>query len=302
MENRGNTSLLVGLILMTVLAAVFGYLYYHERNITVQQEQDLETRVTELASAEIKLDSISKQLDVRIAEVEGLGGDVEELQKMKVQLEADRSALRKGNASMAQKIKEYEAFLTRKDQELAQLREENQHLISRNDSLVTRTTTLSQERQVLSDSLQDVVGKNKELEEKVTIASALRARSVKVYAISSKGKVREGENVRSRKIDKVRVDFILEKNPLTLQEPKTIYLRILTPQGATISDVATGSGTFEINGGEEAYTISKQVSYTNSNQDVSILYDRNSPFPSGTYTVELYSEGFRIGEGTFSVR
>ncbi|GAB3176697.1 hypothetical protein GCM10027291_39190 [Telluribacter humicola] len=287
---------------MTVLAAVFGYLYYHERNITVKQEQDLETRVTELATAEIKLDSISKQLDARIAEVEGLGGDVEELQKMKSQLEADRAALRRGNASMSQKVKEYEAFLTRKDQELAQLREENQQLISRNDSLVTKTTVLVQERQVLSDSLQDVVGKNRELEEKVTMASALRARNVKVYAISSKGKVREGENVRSRRIDKVRVDFILEKNPLTQQEPKTIYMRVLNPQGAVLSDVATGSGTFEINGGEETYTVSKQVNYTNNNQDVSIMYDRNTPFPSGTYTVELFSEGFRVGEGSFSVR
>ncbi|HEV7351361.1 hypothetical protein [Telluribacter sp.] len=302
MENRSNNGLLVGLILMTVLAAVFGYLYYQERSITTKQEQDLESRVTELATTEIKLDSIARQLDARIAEVEGLGGDVEELQKVKAQLEADRTALRRGNASMGQKIKEYEAFLTKKDQELAQLREENQQLISQNDSLVTQTTTLSRERQVLSDSLVGVVDKNRELEEKVTMASALRARNVKVYAVSSKGKVREGENVRSRRVDKVRVDFILEKNPLTEQATKTIYMRILNPQGAIISDVATGSGAFEYNGQEETYTLSKQITYSNNNQDVSILYDRTASFPSGTYAVELYSEGFKIGEGSFSVR
>jgi myosin heavy subunit len=302
MENRSTTGLLIGLILMTVLAAVFGYLYYQERIITNRQEQDLETRVTELATTEIKLDSISRQLDNRIAEVEGLGGDIAELQKMKEQLEADRASLRRGSASMNQKIKEYEAFLTKKDQELAQLREENQQLLSQKDSLVTQTVTLTRERQVLSDSLLGVVDKNRELEEKVTMASALRARNVKVYAVSSKGKVREGENVRARRVDKVRVDFLLEKNPLTEQAPKTIYMRILNPQGAILSDAATGSGVFQYNGRDETFTASKQINYTNNNQDVSFTYNRSSSFAAGTYAVELYSEGFKIGEGSFSVR
>ncbi|MCE7069234.1 MULTISPECIES: hypothetical protein [Dyadobacter] len=302
MERKNNTGLLVGLILMTILAAVFGYLYYNERNITNKQETDLQSRVNELASAEIKLDSISKQLDARIQEVQGLGGDIEELQKVKAALENDRIALRKGNVTMGKKVKEYEAFLNKKDEEIAQLREENQQLISQNETLVQEKTTLETTKQAISDSLSGVVSKNTELESKVTMAAALRARNVKVYAVSSKGKVREGENVKAKRVDKVRVDFILEKNPLTAADNKTIYLRIIDPSGATISDTKTGSGVFDYNGQEQGYTISKDVSYTNNNQDVSILYDRDASFASGKYTIELYSEGFSIGEGSFSVK
>lgn len=302
MERKNNTGLSVGLILMTILAAVFGYLYYNERNITNKQETDLQSRVNELASAEIKLDSISKQLDARIQEVQGLGGDIEELQKVKAALENDRIALRKGNVTMGKKVKEYEAFLNKKDEEIAQLREENQQLISQNETLVQEKTTLETTKQAISDSLSGVVSKNTELESKVTMAAALRARNVKVYAVSSKGKVREGENVKAKRVDKVRVDFILEKNPLTAADNKTIYLRIIDPSGATISDTKTGSGVFDYNGQEQGYTISKDVSYTNNNQDVSILYDRDASFASGKYTIELYSEGFSIGEGSFSVK
>jgi TolA-binding protein len=303
MENRNNnTGMLIGLILMTVLAAVFGYLYYQERGITTKQETDLEARVTELAASEIKLDSISKQLDAKILEVQGLGGDIEELQKMKESLEKDRTALRKGNASMGQKVKEYEAFLTKKDEEIAQLREENQQLISQNETLAQANTELETSRKAVSDSLSGVISKNTELESKVSVAAALRARSVKVYAISSKGKVREGEDVKAKRVDKVRVDFILEKNPLTLTDNKTVYMRIIDPSGATISDNATGSGEFDYNGGKQGYTISQDIVYTNNNQDVSILYDKSTPFPKGKYTVELYSEGFSIGEGSFSVK
>ncbi|MCE6988438.1 hypothetical protein [Dyadobacter sp. CY323] len=302
MERKNNTGLLVGLILMTIIAAVFGYLYYNERTLTAKQDTDLQSRVNELASAEIKLDSISKQLDARIAEVQGLGGDIEELQKAKASLESDRIALRKGNANMSKKVKEYEDFLTKKDVEIAQLREENQQLISQNETLAQEKTELQTTKQAISDSLSGAVAKNTELESKVTMAAALRARNVKVYAVSSKGKVREGENVKSKRVDKVRVDFILEKNPLTMADNKTIYLRIIDPSGATISDTKTGSGTFEYNGQEQGYTISKDVAYTNNNQDVSILYDRDAAFTKGTYTIELYSEGFSVGEGTFSVK
>lgn len=302
MERKNNTGLVVGLILMTILAAVFGYLYYKEHNITQKQETDLTARVQELAASEIKLDSISKQLDARILEVQGLGGDIAELQKVKASLESDRAALRKGNANMGRKIKEYEEFLTKKDTEIAQLREENQQLISQNEGLTQERNELQTSRQAVRDSLSGVQAQNTELESKVTMAAALRARNVKVYAVSSKGKVREGENVKSKRVDKVRVDFILEKNPLTAADSKTIYLRIIDPTGATISDTKTGSGVFQYNGQEQGYTISKDVVYSNNNQDVSIMYDRDAPFTSGKYTIELYSEGFSIGEGSFSVK
>lgn len=302
MERKSNTGLVVGLILMTILAAVFGYLYYKEHNITQKQETDLTARVQELAASEIKLDSISKQLDARILEVQNLGGDIAELQKVKASLESDRAALRKGNANMGRKIKEYEEFLTKKDTEIAQLREENQQLISQNEGLTQEKNELQTSRQAVRDSLSGVQAKNTELESKVTMAAALRARNVKVYAVSSKGKVREGENVKSKRVDKVRVDFILEKNPLTATDDKTIYLRIIDPTGATISDTKTGSGVFQYNGQEQGYTISKDITYSNNNQDVSIMYDRDAPFTSGKYTIELYSEGFSIGEGSFSVK
>jgi predicted RNase H-like nuclease (RuvC/YqgF family) len=203
---------------------------------------------------------------------------------------------------MGRKIKEYEEFLTKKDTEIAQLREENQQLISQNEGLTQEKTELQTSRQAVRDSLSGVVAQKTELESKVTTAAALRARNVKVYAVSSKGKIREGENVKSKRVDKVRVDFILEKNPLTMTDGKTIYLRIIDPSGATISDTKTGSGVFQYNGQEQGYTVSKDVTYSNNNQDVSILYDRDAPFTSGKYTIELYSEGFSIGEGSFSVK
>src|SRR5690606_33922551 len=83
---------------------------------------------------------------------------------------------------------------------------------------------------------------------------------------------------------------------------KLIYLRILDPNGATISDTSTGSGTFLFEGETHPYTFTKEVNYNNTNQDVSIIYDRTGDFNPGTSTVQLYCEGFLIGENTFTIR
>ena len=302
MENRTTASLLIGFVMMTLVAAVFGYLYYHERAITSRQDIDLETRVTDLAISEMKLDSIAKQLDLRIAQVRKLGGSVTELEKIKTQLEADRSALRRGNNFLTARINEYEIFLTKKDGEIARLSGENKTLLTRNETLTVVNTSLLEEKELLSDSLSDVLTKATDLEAKVSMASAMRARDVKVYAISAKRREREGNDIKAKRVDNIRVEFSLEKNPLTRQETKRIYLKILDPLGATLADASLGSGVFQYAGDEQTYTLSKDVAYTNSDQEVSILYNRTQDFQKGTYTIELYAEGQQIGTGTFSIR
>ncbi|MBU1822893.1 MAG: hypothetical protein KKG00_15505 [Bacteroidetes bacterium] len=302
MENRTNVGLLIGFLLMTVVAAVFGYLYYHERAITTQQEQALEVRVTDLMKAEMKLDSIAEQLDIRIAQVKQLGGSLVQLQRVKQQIETDRAELRKGNTLLTAKVKDYEAFLTTKDSEIGQLRRKNKALAGQNETLSVANTALMQERQLLADSLTEVLTKTSDLEEKVHLASGLKARNVKIVAISAKGREREGSDVKARRVDNLRVEFLLEKNPLAQSETKRIYLKILDPKGATLSDESLGSGVFSYKGADDAFTLSKDVAYTGTNQDVSILYNRTQPYQKGTYTVELYAEGQKIGEGAFSIR
>ena len=102
--------------------------------------------------------------------------------------------------------------------------------------------------------------------------------------------------------DQVRIAFNLADNPITEHNQKDIFVRVLDPSGAIISDMATGSGTFEQQGREMIYTIRKGVTYQGNNQQVDVLYRNGKPFAKGKHTVELYSEGFKIGQGSFDVK
>lgn len=312
-KSKTNGALLAALILMTGLAGVSSYLYFTTKEKSETQEVTIAERVEELSNTRVKLDSISTALDAKIAEVQKLGGNIDELLKVKADLERDKDALRRGNNSSAAsaramiakydiKIKEYESYLMEKDTLIANLQKENGVLVASNQTLNQENTAVKTERQLARDSVATYAVQNQELATKVTRASALKAQNVKIFAVSSRGKVRDDDAYKAKRLDKIKMVYTLLDNPLTKEEPKDIYVRILDPDGAIVSDMANGSGTFTVDGNETVYTTKQSVNYDSKGQTVELLYTRGTVYKPGKYTVELHSEGFKIGAGEFAIR
>ena len=62
----------------------------------------------------------------------------------------------------------------------------------------------------------------KDLSEKVSRASALKAQNIKVLTVNSRGKVKDKEEYKASRVDKIKLVFILPENSLTAQEPKDL--------------------------------------------------------------------------------
>lgn len=316
MQNEAQKKQSIAWAIVAVLAvavAMLGFLFFQQRAELTDQEATVMEKVREVAATRTTLDSLSTVLNMKIAEVEKLGGDVTELNKVKEQLEADKLALSRTKkvetGKYLAKIKEYEKFLSEKDVEIAQLQEQNTMLASSNDSLNTTVGSLRTERETLvqrqtelSDSVMTYTAQNKDLSEKVNRAAALKAQNFKVLAVTSKGKIREDDAYKAKRVDKIKMVFDLPENPLTREESKDIYVRVLDPEGAVLSDDAMGSGEFQVNGQETKYTARETVTYQNNNQKVEMVYDNSAQFRPGKYSIELYAEGYRIGGGNFVIR
>ncbi|MFN8343912.1 MAG: hypothetical protein U0X91_02855 [Spirosomataceae bacterium] len=306
--------LLAALAILALLNVVLIYFFYKEREKNKEQETVIAAKTEEVVATKMKLDSISAQLDAKIAEIQQLGGQVDSLIALKQQLDRDKAALRSASSAAKvdlskykEKIKEYEAVLAQKDQDIAKLKEELGIVTAQNQELSTKVTGLEGEKANLQRTFDDSVGslstKNRELAEKVTIASALKAEKIAVNAVSSKGKERDGGTYRAKRIDKLKVDFDLAANPISQSGEREVYLRILDPEGAVMADMATGSGTFMYGGRETVYTAKQRLNYSNDGSQGSIIYSRAGiPLKKGDHTIELYAEGFRIGSTTFKVR
>jgi prefoldin subunit 5 len=302
-----KTLLWAALAVLLLLNLVLVYFIYHEKQENNLKDDIITAKTEEVLFTKTKLDSISAQLDIRIAEIQQLGGSVDSLVALKAQLEKDKQELKNVNkfatADYNKKIRSYEAVLNQKDSEIAQLRQELGLVTSKNEQLNEQLSGLESERSKLSDSVSNYSAVNRELAEKVNIASALRAENLTVNAVSAKGKEREGGKYKAKRIDRLRVNFKLAENAVAKQNEKEIYLRILDPDGAVLSDMATGSGSFIVNGREVIYSSKQTINFDNSGQNVDIFYGRGGiTMKEGKYVIEVYSEGFKIGQGDFTVK
>lgn len=308
-NNNGLLKVIIGV--MVGVLALLGYLFMGARNETLELQKSLTSKVEQLSSTQIKLDSISKSLDEKILEVQSLGGNVAELEAVKAQLENDKKKLKTDLTFSIQKyeskIKDYETFLATKDDDIRKLKEENGMLVAKTQTLETEkqqviveNASLKTEKEVLSTTLADVNTKNSDLSRQVTLASAMKAINVQVTALSSKGKERDGGAYKARRIDQLKVSFIMPSNPVAAQNNKDIYVRVLDANGAVVEN--GNGGIVQADGKEIGYSFKQSVPFENNDQRVDLVSGKGANYTKGKYSVELYSEGFKIGKGAFEVK
>jgi len=300
-EKKGNSGSKRNAIIISILAiiiivnAVKWYLDSEEKR---EMKQDY---TAQLDSAKTQLAQISAELDEKIREIDSLGGDIEDLQKAKAEVEKERDQLqrtRTANRKLISELKDrtegYAELLKAKDEEINRLKSVNKELLSENTDLKT-------EKNELNKSINELNQNKEQLEQKVAVASRLEAENIAIYAVSGNGREREG-SFRNRQIENLKIDFNIAKNDVAPIEGKEIYMRVIDSNNQVYFDVARGSGTFVINGKEEFYTLKQEVLFDNSNQKVTFLYNKGSEYNSGDHTVELYTDGYLMGKKTFSVK
>jgi Tfp pilus assembly protein PilN len=312
MENN-HSVVKAGLVLALAIAGFFGFLYFQEKQQVEEKSKEIELKTAEIIHTNFRLDSIARELDIKMSELAALGGRIEELEEIKANLEKDKRNLIQAHTvdmqEYQEKIKYYEQVIRTKEAEITKLKADNVHLTGVNQEL-NRTNVLlkdsnaalAKEKVALADTVNLYAATNRDLNEKVTIGAALRPVNYLVTAINRKGKERDGDEFKSKRVDRIKVSFKLAENPLTRREAKTIYMRLLEPTGNVIADMALGSGSFLFGGKETVYTTKQTIQYTNSNQAVDFIYDRDKKYEKGQYKVELYAEGFRVGQTTFVIK
>jgi len=71
--------------------------------------------------------------------------------------------------------------------------------------------------------------------------------------------------------------------------------------GGVLSENGIG-GVVYFEGREIGYSIRQTVLFDSNDQEVDILYRKNTSYKPGKYAIELYAEGFKIGTGSFEVK
>lgn len=164
----------------------------------------------------------------------------------------------------------------------------NQKLISENVTYRKTITTISQRAELAEE-------KAAELDNKVKIGAVLNARGIRIVPLNAKSK----EVSRVNRAERLRTDFTLAANNLASSGEKTVYLRILSPDGYVL---ATESPIMmEYEGERLTCSASRDIDYQNQDLAISIFYN-GAGFTAGTYIVQLYTDGRLIGTSEVPLR
>ncbi|WP_291783813.1 hypothetical protein [Cecembia sp.] len=293
-ENSKN----ILIIVLAILVIISGIKLYTDHLDKTKKSEEILILSEENNDLNRRIDSMTFQLDLRIQEIEKLGGDVKSLEEIKEQLIAERNTDRKRSseeiAALNRRINTYANTLREKDDEILRLREVNQQLFAENQDLKSSQAEIEEE--VVKLNLQ-----RQELEEKVNIAAVLKAENIVVAAINSRGRERE-DGFRSRQVEKLKISFNLADNKVAEQGHKDVYVQVLAPNNQPIFDVAKGSGTFTIDGREEFFTAHQDIFFDNSQQSLTYFYEKGSRYAPGIYEVRVFAEGYQIGNKSFEVK
>ncbi len=300
-KNNNNRNILTGILIVTLLAT-WGYIIY-DKNKTKQEKQDLTTQIVnsdssknelqrELNDAALRLDVLKTSNVKADSLLKTKDKDIQDL-KSRVQ-----TIINNKNATAAQ--------LAEARRLIAELKGNIETYTAQIEELKTQNTQLTQEKEQVTQE-RDIVRKNydsanqviKQKEDVIDVGSTLHASNFSIVGLKEKKNGKEKETTTAKRVDKLRISFDIDENRITQSGPKDIYVSITSPDGKPVTVDALGSGKFVTRDGiERPFTKKVQINYVQGQkQPVTVEWTQNSGFQTGNYKIEIYNNGFKIGEG-----
>lgn len=291
---KGYRIAIIVLILILIPLAYFFAKY-------AKDIRDVERNVDILTSAKQMFEEENSLLEAQAQDV------VTQLEEMKLQNDTMMVKYQEA-AAMLEKLQKEKTYnyneLNRYKRELATLKDVMKGYLRQIDSLNNinkhlQAQNISYKREISTAQLRADVAEEKaeELNSKVRIGSVIRARGIAMSPLNAKSKA----VTRVKNAERLRVDFELTANELAEPGQKTVYVRIISPDGYLLS--ADNVITFSFEGDALLASAERTVDYENNDVPVSIFYDYNRKgLSAGTYKVQLYTEGRLIGENDVYLR
>ncbi len=298
-QDSKKTFYIVLIVALLGLNIFFAYNHYTARQANIKLEAEKKELTTELDSVDAALaltnqqlnsmqgvnaglDSqlvqIKKDLEEKRAQIETLLKDKKELDRARALLKT----LKSDNQKFLVQIDSLNNIIVSKNTEIAQKDAANQQLQTEKSQLLTEKTVLST---------------------KVALSSLLIPENVQSTGVFMKSSDREVPTTKAKKTENLKVCFDVPENRGVDAGEKTILVKILNPQGATIYNEQSGSGMFTTETGEQQqYTKAAVFGYSNQKQNVCVHWNQPQGYGAGGYSVIFYQDGHETGKSSFELK
>jgi hypothetical protein len=299
-EKNNLRALLTGGLLVALLGT-WGYIIYDKNKV----KETLEQKETLVANTATQRDQLQKEL-------EDAAMRYDELKTGNAKKDSTITAKDREISEKRAKIKQLLSNTNASSGDLAEARrlivslrsdiegykEQIAMLTEQKTQLITEKAVVTQQRDRIRRDYDSSTLVIKQKESVIDVGTTLHASNFNIVGINEKRNGREKTTSTAKKVDKLRISFDLDENMIAKSGTKQVYVCITAPDGTPVAVEALGSGKFnDRTGAEIPFTQKVEVNYTqNKRQSVSIDWKQNSDFLKGSYKIEVYNNGFKVGE------
>lgn len=276
-----------------------------ESNHTIKNQHDAIASMTaEKSDLQSKFDASLTRIDEMTTSNQQLTSQLEEknveIEKAKKEI---RIILHKKNISQSELskakvlIEGLNTNLADMEKTIAQLNEDKRVLHEQNVSLTT-------EKEHLTNELNATTAAKAALEQKVDVASTLNASNISITPLNVKKSGKAKKVIAAKKVDKMLVNFNLS-NRIIQPGVTDLYILVIGPDDKPVSSGNNFSGIFKTREeGNKFFTAKFTVELeTAKTKNVSFSFTPESnEFVHGDYKIQIYQNGFLIGQGTSTLK
>jgi hypothetical protein len=299
-EKRKKRGIILWIIisLLMITNGITAWLLFKEKTKVVEQKIVTEKVVVERDNVKADLLNLQKDYADLQASDAVMQKDIEE-KKARIEELIREAEKHKGDSYMIAKLRK----------ETETLRAIMKGYVRTIDSLNTLNQNLVAEKKTVLKQLdvekekQNVLVKEKE-ELKSTIAkgSILTCFNINAKAVFfRRGGKKEVETSKAKKMEKIKVTFSLGENKIAKPGEKTVYIRVMTPDGKEMAKSYDDSFKFTFNKNTGYFAGKETLNYANVEITGVTYCEGQGEYVPGNYAIEITCDGVVIGSSTLKL-
>lgn len=306
-KSKFNYNKLILSLLIAALAGTWGFMFWDKHKTTVQKEQ-LTSQLTVSDSSKNDLQRELNEAVMNLDMLKSTNANAENLLKTKDKdiqdlKEKIQKIINDKNASASQ-LAEARGLIKQLKGNIETYTAEIEKLKNDNIQITEEKRVVTVERDAVRKNFDSAKTVIKQKEDVIDIGSTLHASNFNVAGFKERGNGKEKETTTAKRVDKLKISFDIDENRITQSGEKDIYVNIIAPNGSMITlPEATAAKFVTRDGAEKTVTKKVIVDYKQgARQQVSIELPKTDNFIPGDYKIEIYNNGFKIGEAVRSFK
>ena len=304
-EKQNNRKNIIIAVLVACLLGTWGYFLF-DKNKTSAKIQTVQNQNVGYMSQRDSLKMLYDDAEIRLDSITTFNNTIEgqltdsqkDITKLKTEI---KSIIYKKNAS-DKELNRAKSLIASLNDKITGMEAEVARLNGENQQLTYSNTQLSNDKAGLQQNLQVSKSENEALTKTVDVASTFSASNIQVVSLNEKRSGKEKATTTAKKVDKLVVSFDIQ-NRIAQSGPADLYIMVTAPDGKIIANSTLGSGTLTTRvDGDKNFTTKLPIQYEQGAPKNIQFPINQTGFETGSYKIEIYHNGFKIGEGTRTLK